>query len=229
MDAGRYFKRSRLNLRGRRPVRADHRLPADEKHIRAQSAILDKSKIEAARAFINNRVFVRMCFSSVRKHGWRAERAMLALPRRRTPEDTSSCSVRLARPAARPHGSPITHGQEAVRTQSAILDKTKSNQTVFLSITLFSLRTCFSSVAKTGFARRARNGRSPTSADTGGHIELRRSILVITPRHPCYQTALSFPAACLRSSSRSRSTRRCTLPVVVMGSASMNSISLGYS
>ena len=36
-------------------------------------------------------------------------------------------------------------------------------------------------------------------------------------------------AALKRSSSCSRSTRRCTLPVVVMGSASMNSISLGYS
>ena len=33
----------------------------------------------------------------------------------------------------------------------------------------------------------------------------------------------------LRSRSRSRSTRRCTLPVVVIGSASMNSISFGYS
>ena len=32
-----------------------------------------------------------------------------------------------------------------------------------------------------------------------------------------------------RSSSRSLSTRRCTLPVVVIGKASMNSISLGYS
>ena len=32
-----------------------------------------------------------------------------------------------------------------------------------------------------------------------------------------------------RSSSCSRSTRRCTLPVVVIGSASMNSISFGYS
>ena len=31
------------------------------------------------------------------------------------------------------------------------------------------------------------------------------------------------------SSSRNRNTRRCTLPVVVMGKASMNSISLGYS
>jgi uncharacterized MnhB-related membrane protein len=31
------------------------------------------------------------------------------------------------------------------------------------------------------------------------------------------------------SSSRIRNTRRCTLPVVVIGRASMNSISLGYS
>ena len=30
-------------LRGRRPVRADHRLGTDEKHIRAQSAIADKT------------------------------------------------------------------------------------------------------------------------------------------------------------------------------------------
>ena len=37
------------------------------------------------------------------------------------------------------------------------------------------------------------------------------------------------PPAFARSSSRSRSTRRCTLPVVVIGSASMNSISFGYS
>jgi len=33
---------SDLNLRGRRPVRADRRLCTDEKHIRAQSAILDR-------------------------------------------------------------------------------------------------------------------------------------------------------------------------------------------
>src|SRR5262245_42026158 len=33
----------------------------------------------------------------------------------------------------------------------------------------------------------------------------------------------------LRSRSRSRNPRRCTLPVVVIGSASMNSISFGYS
>ena len=31
------------------------------------------------------------------------------------------------------------------------------------------------------------------------------------------------------SSSRNRSTRRCTFPVVVIGNASMNSISFGYS
>ena len=38
-----------------------------------------------------------------------------------------------------------------------------------------------------------------------------------------------FPRWRARSSSCSRSTRRCTLPVVVIGSAAMNSISLGYS
>ena len=32
-----------------------------------------------------------------------------------------------------------------------------------------------------------------------------------------------------RSISRKRNTRRCTLPVVVIGKASMNSISFGYS
>jgi len=30
------------NLRGRKPVRADHRLRTDEKHIRAQSTILNE-------------------------------------------------------------------------------------------------------------------------------------------------------------------------------------------
>ena len=40
----------------------------------------------------------------------------------------------------------------------------------------------------------------------------------------------SAHASCaLRAASRSRSTLRCTLPVVVIGSASMNSISFGYS
>ena len=39
----------------------------------------------------------------------------------------------------------------------------------------------------------------------------------------------SLVLAAYRSSSCSRSTRRCTLPVVVIGSASINSISLGYS
>jgi head-tail adaptor len=42
-DVGGYLKLRRSNLRGRRPVRADRRLRTDEKHIRAQSAILDKS------------------------------------------------------------------------------------------------------------------------------------------------------------------------------------------
>jgi hypothetical protein len=41
-DARGYFELLRSNLRGRRPVRADRRLRTDEKHIRAQSAILYK-------------------------------------------------------------------------------------------------------------------------------------------------------------------------------------------
>jgi len=44
-DVGRYFELRRQNLRGRRPVRADRRLGTDEKHIRAQSAILDKTPV----------------------------------------------------------------------------------------------------------------------------------------------------------------------------------------
>ncbi|MBE0621870.1 MAG: hypothetical protein IH605_14855 [Burkholderiales bacterium] len=40
------FELQRQDLRGRRPVRADHRLHADEKRIRAQAAILDRSKPE---------------------------------------------------------------------------------------------------------------------------------------------------------------------------------------
>jgi hypothetical protein len=38
-----YFELQRWNLRGRRPVRADRRLRADEKRIRTQSAIFDKT------------------------------------------------------------------------------------------------------------------------------------------------------------------------------------------
>jgi hypothetical protein len=45
------------SLRGRRPVRADRRLRTDEKHIRAQSAILDNTQPQADVAFIHNRVF----------------------------------------------------------------------------------------------------------------------------------------------------------------------------
>ena len=36
----------RQNLRGRRPVRADHRLRTDEKRVRTQSAILYSSKLK---------------------------------------------------------------------------------------------------------------------------------------------------------------------------------------
>jgi hypothetical protein len=43
IDIGRHIQLRRSNLRGRRPVRPDRRLRADEKRIRTQSAILDKS------------------------------------------------------------------------------------------------------------------------------------------------------------------------------------------
>jgi hypothetical protein len=44
-------------LRGRRPVRADRRLRTDEKRVRTQSAILDKTQTQIAFAFIHNPVF----------------------------------------------------------------------------------------------------------------------------------------------------------------------------
>jgi len=53
-------------LRGRKTVRADRRLRADEKHIRTQSAILDKTP--ALPLLLSITVFsVRMCFSSAQK------------------------------------------------------------------------------------------------------------------------------------------------------------------
>jgi hypothetical protein len=50
-------RKDRPHLRGRRPVRADRRLHADKKRIRAQSTILDKSLPHATFVFIHNRVF----------------------------------------------------------------------------------------------------------------------------------------------------------------------------
>jgi hypothetical protein len=44
-------------LRGRKTVRADRRLRTDEKHIRAQSTILDKIQSQTVVAFIHNPVF----------------------------------------------------------------------------------------------------------------------------------------------------------------------------
>jgi hypothetical protein len=53
-------------LRGREAVRADRRLRTDEKHIRAQSAILDKTPALCWFSTITV-IFVRMCFLSVQK------------------------------------------------------------------------------------------------------------------------------------------------------------------
>jgi len=55
--AGEYIDLRLSILRGRRPVRADRRLHADEKRIRAQSTILYKNPRQTTFAFIHNRVF----------------------------------------------------------------------------------------------------------------------------------------------------------------------------
>jgi hypothetical protein len=56
-------------LRGRRPVRADRRLRADEKHIRAQSAIMYENNPKPL-SFLSITLFSeRMCLSSVQKTG----------------------------------------------------------------------------------------------------------------------------------------------------------------
>jgi hypothetical protein len=51
------------------------------------------------------------------------------------------------------------YGREAVRTQTVILDKNNPKQILFFSITVISVRMCFSSVPKSRLAREARNGR----------------------------------------------------------------------
>jgi len=50
-------------LRGRKAVRADHRLRTDKEAIRTQSAILYKKQPRSVVAFNHNRVLVRMIFS----------------------------------------------------------------------------------------------------------------------------------------------------------------------
>jgi hypothetical protein len=67
-------------LRGRKTVRADRRLRTDEKRIRAQSAILCKSKPQSS-LFLTITVFfcTDTLFIRTKKHGWRAERATAVL------------------------------------------------------------------------------------------------------------------------------------------------------
>jgi hypothetical protein len=70
MGVGGNFGMRRPGLRERRPVRADHRLRADEKRIRAQSAILDDSKTKPLSLLSKTVFLVRMRFSSVPKTGF---------------------------------------------------------------------------------------------------------------------------------------------------------------
>ena len=88
--AGGYIERRRSNLRGRRPVRADRRLRADEKRIRAQSAILYRTP-RTAFAFIQNRVFrTDVLFIRPENTVGARERAMTERGCRRRQEGTSS-------------------------------------------------------------------------------------------------------------------------------------------
>ena len=83
-DAARYLNQRRPHLRGRRPVRADLRLGTDEKHIRAQSAILDKTP--ALSLFLSiTMILVRMRFLSVPK-SWLAREARNGRPGTQRPE-----------------------------------------------------------------------------------------------------------------------------------------------
>jgi len=83
-------------LRGRETVRADRRLRTDEKRIRAQSAILNKSHTKPPLLLTITVFSVPMCFSSVQKTGLaRASAQVLQKP---------------ARPKIRPRGSLIAHG-----------------------------------------------------------------------------------------------------------------------
>jgi len=52
-------------------------------------------------------------------------------------------SFDIARTKNRPRGSPIVHGQKAVRAQSAIVYKTKPKPLLLLSTTLFLVRMVF--------------------------------------------------------------------------------------
>jgi hypothetical protein len=80
-------------LRGRRSVRADHRLCADDEPVRTQSAILDKSK---PKPLLSITVFlVRMRFSSVPKtrlaRGARNGRSMILYEKNPKPGLNAKC------------------------------------------------------------------------------------------------------------------------------------------
>jgi hypothetical protein len=65
--------------------------------------------------------------------------------------------------------------EKHIRAQSTISDRSKPKPSSLLSITVFSVRMCFSSVQKTRLARAARNDRVPTAANVGGQVEQQRS------------------------------------------------------
>jgi hypothetical protein len=87
-------ERHRQILRGRRPVRADHRLCADDEPVRTQSAIFIKTP--KASLGLSITVFsVRMGFSSVRKtrlaRGARNGRSVTLYEENRKPSLDAKC------------------------------------------------------------------------------------------------------------------------------------------
>ena len=148
----------RQNLRGRRPVRADRRLHADERRIRAQSAISSKSR--KASLVLSITVFsARTCFTSARKtrlaRGARNGR-LVVLADETGYFELQRQNLRSRRPGRADRR--LCTDERHIRAQSAISNRSRK-ASLGLSITVFSARTCFTSARETRLARGARNGR----------------------------------------------------------------------
>src|SRR3990170_1422541 len=107
-------------LRGRETVRADRRLRTDEKRIRAQSAILNKSHTKPPLLLSITVFSVRMCFSSVQKTG------LVRAARRSCKNLRGRKSVRADRR--------LRTDEKHIRERSAILYKGHTKPPLLLSI-----------------------------------------------------------------------------------------------
>jgi hypothetical protein len=125
-------------LRGRKTVRADRRLRTDEKHIRAQSAVLDKTPTPSLLLTITV-FFARMRFSS-------AQKTRLARAARRFCENLRGRkTVRADRR--------LRTDEKHIRAQSAILDKSDPKALLLSFKTVCLVRMCLLSVPNKRLAR----------------------------------------------------------------------------